>query len=93
MSDIIQDDIIFSRLTDERVDLNCAKRFFDTKAFRYLEAEIDRIGGKKRICPKCRKFLNGVQILCQGCVDWYHSTCIKTTAKEAKERPFFCDTC
>ncbi len=93
MSDIIQDDIIFGRLTDKGVKFDCAKSFFDRKAFKYLEAEIDRIRVKKRICPKCRKFLSGLQVLCQGCLDWYHSTCIKKTAKEAAAAPFFCETC
>lgn len=55
--DIIQDPIIFNRLRNTDLDLNCAKKHFDKKTFQYLKGEVDRLQANKLICPECKKFL------------------------------------
>lgn len=83
--DIIQDAIIFNRLRNTRLDLDCTKKYFDKKTFKYLNEEVDRLKEKKLICPKCKKFLGGLQIMCHGCLDWYHAPCIGITAAAASK--------
>ncbi len=49
MGDIIQDDIVFNRLRCKKIDLNCAKKYFDRKAFQYIE-KLNVWTGKNELC-------------------------------------------
>ena len=88
-SDIIQDPNIFNRLTNKKFDLKSFKKLFDRKAFKYIESEIERLTAKDLPCTKCKKILNGTQIMCHGCLDWFHAKC--TTIKTNEE--YFCSSC
>lgn len=91
--DIIQDAIIFNRLRSEHLNINCIKKYFHRQTFKYIEDEIERLRGKPHVCTKCKKNLTGFQIMCHGCLDWYHGKCIALTATEAKSITYFCPDC
>lgn len=90
--DIIQDTIIFNRLKNTNLQLNCMKKFLDKKTFKYILDEVDRLNEMPYTCTKCKKYLNGLQIMCHGCLDWYHAKCIGVTNKQSND-DYFCSTC
>lgn len=88
LGDIIQDMHTFDRLRHKEVNLECIKSHVDKKAFAYIVDEVDRLEEKPFTCRKCRKLLSGIKVMCHGCLDWYHSKCIKT-----KNIEYFCEDC
>lgn len=91
MGDIIPDSFTFNRLRNDAVDLSSIKKYFDKKTFQYIADEVERLKGRPYGCRKCRKNLNGLQIMCHGCLDWYHGKCIGVSA--AKNIAYFCSEC
>lgn len=90
--DIIQDAAVFNRLKNKKLNLNWIKKFLDKKTFNYISNEVDRIQKIQLTCIKCKKWLNGLQIICVGCIDWYHSKCIGVKNGSAGEG-YFCTSC
>lgn len=89
--DIIQDSNIFNRLRNDGINLIGIKKFLDTKCISYLKSEVDRLNGLIWGCTKCKKNLRGKQIMCNGCLDWYHLNCASRQNHLADT--FFCDDC
>lgn len=94
--DIIQDSIMFNRLRNDSIDLNVMKPFMEKKCFRYIEDEIERLNERKYwACAKCKRNLNGIQVMCHICLDWFHVLCTDITAAAAKKEnvTYFCKPC
>lgn len=91
LGDIIQDMHTFNRLIHKAINLQFIKNYVDKKTFNYIEDEVDRLAKKPYVCRKCHKNLNGIQIMCHGCLDWYHGKCINIT--NTKDIEYFCDDC
>lgn len=86
--DLIQDSNTFNRLRNDGIDLDGIKTLVDKKCFHYLTGEMRRLDGLIWGCTKCKRNLNGEQIMCNGCLDWYHISCVSSRAN-----PFFCLDC
>ena len=93
IGDIIQDPHTFNRLRHKGIDLKSVKNYVDKKTFKYIEDEIERLKKKPFICRKCQKILTGLQIMCHGCLDWYHCKCIQVTPAVARNVEYFCSDC
>lgn len=93
MNDIIQDSYTFNRLRNDHVNLSCIKKYFDKKTFVYIVDEVKRLQNRPYGCRKCRRSLNGLQVMCHGCLDWYHGKCIDVNAAAAKNIVYFCSDC
>lgn len=87
-SDIIQDNNIFNRLRNYGINLKGIKNLVDTKCFSYLNSEVERLISLMWKCTKCKRNLSGEQIMCNGCFDWYHLSCVKSRQGKVVD-PFF----
>lgn len=92
--DIIQDPIMFNRLRNGGIDLNGLKTYMDKQAYKYIIDEIERLNSNKYwACAKCNRNLNGFQIMCNKCLDWFHLTCTEYTSVPPKNIMYFCKSC
>ncbi len=79
MWQIIQDPNMFNRLPNEAVQIQCVRKFFDMKTFRYLCDELEKLKDKKWPCSKCKRFLNQECNECLSCLDKFHENCSAMT--------------
>lgn len=93
MGDIIQDWNMFNRLRNDGVDLKCVKGFMQPKCFQYLRNEVERLKTERWACSKCKKTLSGFQLMCNGCLDWFHISCVGVSEQKAATLIFFCSSC
>lgn len=93
LGDIIQDPHIFNRLRHKQLNLECIKNYLDKKTFKYIEDEVERLKTRPYACRKCQRNLSGIQIMCHGCLDWYHDKCITLPPGETKNIIYFCEDC
>lgn len=73
---IIEDPNVFNRLRNDLVDISGTKKYFDTKAYKYICEEVQKLNKKPWRCVKCNRNLSGVQIMCHSCLDWFHERCV-----------------
>lgn len=76
MGDIIQDINTFNRLRNDAVNLTCVKKYVDSQCYNYLLNEVERLEDQRWPCTKCHKNLSGYQLMCNGCLDWFHADCL-----------------
>lgn len=89
--EIIEDDLIFSRLRNDGIEFSGTKKYLERKAFNYLCDEIEKLENKVWPCAKCSRQLSGEQIMCNSCLDWYHVKCAGRIVPENVD--FFCNDC
>lgn len=87
--EIIQDPNVFNRLRNDGVDVRGTKKHFDAKCYQTICSEIQKLENKHWGCGKCAKNLSGSQIMCHGCLDWYHLKCSGYTKSKGND-DFFC---
>jgi hypothetical protein len=70
---LIEDPRMFNRLGNDEVQLNIIKRLVHTKCFKYLKREVEKLQNSEYwLCAKCLRNLEGLQVKCNGCLDWFH---------------------
>lgn len=94
-SDIIQDGAMFNRLRNDGISLAMLKSYMDKHCYKYITSEIVRLNENEYwACAKCKRNLTGNQLMCNGCLDWFHLSCTEhKTAKNSKKIVYFCVSC
>lgn len=87
--EIIEDQLIFNRLRNDMLDFSGTKKYFESKAYKYLREEIQKLNNKIWPCGKCLRKLSGNQIMCVTCLDWFHVQCAEFEGDE----DFYCSDC
>lgn len=73
------------------ISLDCLKKFVDSKSFEFISTEIEGFSQSPWNCAKCKHELNGDQVMCSSCLDWFHFKCVGFA--ESKEKDYFCPKC
>lgn len=92
-SDIIQDEYMFQRLSDENIDISTTKKFCDKRCYMYLQKEAQNQLAKTIKCRFCEQYIRNNAIICQGCLDSYHEHCSDQTKKPPPKNKYFCKEC
>lgn len=87
--EIIEDELIFNRLRNDGLEFSGTKKYFESKAYKYLRAEIEKLNNKPWPCAECLRKLSGHQVMCVMCLDWYHHDCVDFETNE----DYYCGDC
>ena len=81
---------VSSAVLDDNVDINLVRHFFSQDAWLVVEDVVQR---KKDfdlwICNMCQHELDGDNIICESCLEWFHYGCVG----KPKSKNWFCRKC
>ena len=84
---------ISNAILDETVDVHIVRRYFSHDAWLIVEEVVDR---KKKqdswTCNLCHHTLEGLNIICDSCLEWFHFRCVGITT-QPKCKNWFCRKC
>lgn len=90
VEEIVNDENIFQRLRNNELFLGLLRELLDSQAVVYVKGEVDKLLEKPWMCSKCKAVLEGNQVQCDMCLDWFHFKCVQD---KTSKRHFICSSC
>lgn len=88
--DIVPDANVLNRLRNEVIFLDSLQKYVENDCLQFIKNKVKLLEDKPWNCSKCGLCLEGYQVRCDYCLDWFHFSCV---CCENDEDAFICSSC